>query len=269
MEKKTVFDVIEWIKGYVKSAYADGVVIGMSGGKDSLVVAKLCAAALGNDKVYGVIMPNGEMKDISDALETCKLLEIPYTVVNINQAYNSVLESIDGSLKGLGKKMTDITTINTAPRLRMTTLYAIAGSLNYLVANTSNLSEASVGYTTKWGDNVGDFSPIANFTKTEVCEIGFLLGLPDKLVNKVPSDGLSGQSDEEKLGFSYDELDRFIRHGEKGKNFQTILKKHKTSGHKREGVVKYNYIEKNFFNGKANSVGIDNVKEENSNNTHE
>lgn len=262
MNKKTMINVIEWIKGYVKSAYADGVVIGMSGGKDSLVVAKLCTVALGNDKVFGVIMPNGEMKDISDALETCKLLEIPHTVVNINNSYNAVLESIGESLKSQGKAMTDVTTINTAPRLRMTTLYAIAGSLNYLVANTSNLSEASVGYTTKWGDNVGDFSPIANFTKSEVCELGSMLGLPDKLVNKVPSDGLSGQSDEDKLGFSYAELDRFIRYGEKGKNFQTILKKHKTSGHKREGVVKYNYNEKNYFNRNVNSMN----KENNSNN---
>ena len=129
----------------------------------------------------------------------------------------------------------------------MTTLYSIAGSLNYLVANTSNLSEASVGYTTKWGDNIGDFAPIANFTKTEVCEIGKLLNLPKDLVYKTPSDGLSGKTDEDKLGFSYAELDEFIRTGKKGKRFDIINKKHKLSEHKRLGTIKFTYKKQNYF----------------------
>ena len=140
-----------------------------------------------------------------------------------------------------------MTTFNVPPRLRMVTLYSIAGSLGYLVANTSNLSEGMVGYTTKWGDNVGDFGPLANFTKEEVCEIGILLGLPDRLVNKIPDDGLSGQSDEEKLGFSYAELDNFIRHGKKGEKFDKISHMHKISQHKRIGVVKYENDLKNYF----------------------
>ena len=143
--------------------------------------------------------------------------------------------------------LSTVTTFNTPPRIRMVTLYSIAGSLNFLVANTSNLSEGMVGYTTKWGDNVGDFSPIANYTKEEVCEIGLLLGLPSDLVNKVPEDGLSGQSDENKLGFPYSSLGNFIRKGERDEHFEKIEKMHKNSYDKRVGVVKYNNTLKNYF----------------------
>ena len=124
MEKKLINDITNWIKNYVTSAYAEGVVIGMSGGKDSLIVAKLCAIALGEDTVFGVIMPNGEMSDKSDAVRTCELLKIPYTIININDAYNKIIENTKTALNG--KPLTDITTINTAPRIRTTTLYAIA-----------------------------------------------------------------------------------------------------------------------------------------------
>lgn len=247
MENKIIEEVKIWIKNYVRSAYANGVVLGMSGGKDSLIVAKLCIDALGQDNVFGVIMPNGEMIDKNDATRTCELLGIKYITLNIEESYNAVINNTLLALNLKNKKLNEITTINTAPRIRMTTLYAIAGSLNYLVANTSNLSEASVGYTTKWGDNVGDFAPLANFTKTEVCQMGLMLGLPDELVNKIPSDGLSGKSDEDKLGFSYSELDEFIRTGKKGDNFELIYKKHLASNHKRLGAVKFEYKNKNYF----------------------
>ena len=246
MEQAVIKDLKNWIKEYVNNAYAKGVVLGMSGGKDSLVVAKLCADALGTDKVFGVIMPNGPMIDKNDAIKTCKLLGIKYTTLDISACYNSIIENTKFALNSL--ELSDVTTINTAPRVRMTTLYAIAGTLNYLVANTSNLSEASVGYTTKWGDNIGDFAPLANFTKSEVCEIGLMLGLPNDLVNKIPSDGLSGKSDEDKLGFSYSELDTFIRNGKKGEKFDIIHKKYKASQHKRDGAVKYPYNKTNYFN---------------------
>jgi len=247
MDAITIDKLKDWIKKYVESAHANGVVIGMSGGKDSLVVAGLCAQALGKDKVYGVIMPNGKMKDIVDAVRTCELLGIPYTTININKAYKNIIDGVEKPLKKINKELSSITTINTAPRIRMTTLYALAGSLNYLVANTSNLSEASVGYTTKWGDNVGDFAPLANFTKTEVCEIGLAINLPKELVNKIPSDGLSGKSDEDKLGFTYEELDNFIRMGKKSKNFEIISKKYRNSQHKRDGAVKFEYNKENYF----------------------
>ena len=239
MDKKEIDKIVEWIKNYVASAKANGVVLGMSGGKDSFVVAKLCTLAVGCDNVFGVIMPNGEMQDLTDAITSCESLNIKYEVINISDAYNGVIEKIKPTLEKQGKPLSDISTINTAPRIRMTTLYAIAGSLNYLVANTSNLSEASVGYTTKWGDNVGDFAPIANFTKTEVCEIGIDLGLEKSLVEKTPSDGLSGKSDEDKLGITYASLDNLIRNGEKGKDYERIMYLNKISAHKRIGVAKY------------------------------
>ena len=247
MDKREIENIKKYIKDYLKEAHAKGVVLGMSGGKDSLVTAKLCADAIGKENVIGIIMPNGEMKDCSVAKESCDIIGIRYYEVNIGNIYGNVIDSTTPILKKEGKPLSTVTTFNVPPRLRMVTLYSIAGSLGYLVANTSNLSEGMVGYTTKWGDNVGDFGPLANFTKEEVCEIGILLGLPDRLVNKIPDDGLSGQSDEEKLGFSYAELDNFIRHGKKGEKFDKISHMHKISQHKRIGVVKYENDLKNYF----------------------
>lgn len=237
--EKQISEVVNWIKNYVESAKSDGVVLGMSGGKDSFVVAKLCTLAVGCENVFGVIMPNGKMNDLTDAITSCKNLNIKYEIIDIADAYNSVIENTKQTIEKQGKVLSNISTINTAPRIRMTTLYAIAGSLNYLVANTSNLSEASVGYTTKWGDNVGDFAPIANFTKTEVCQMGLALGLDKELVEKTPSDGLSGKSDEDKMGIKYSSLDNLIRNGEKNEDYDRIMHLHKVSAHKRIGVAKF------------------------------
>lgn len=248
MENKTIEELISWIKNYVQSAHAKGVVLGMSGGKDSLVVAKLCALALGEENVFGVIMPNGEMADKNDAEITCKLLNIPHATININEYYTNLINKVETTLLERNVKMNDVTTINTPPRLRMTTLYALAGSLNYLVANTSNLSEISVGYSTKWGDSVGDFAPLADFTKTEVCKIGLMLGLPDSLVNKLPSDGLSGKSDEDKMGLKYKNLDSFIRTGEQNEDYSQIMKLHNSTKHKRKSIAKFVYTKDNYFN---------------------
>ena len=248
MEKQEIDKIIKWIKDYLQTAKADGVVLGMSGGKDSFIVAKLCTLALGKEKVLGVIMPNGKMKDLSDAIESCKQLEIPYTSIDISPAYNNIIENILPLLKVNKKQLSEVSTINTAPRIRMTMLYAIAGSMNYLVANTSNLSEATVGYTTKWGDNVGDFAPIANYTKTEVCKMGLLLGLDKQLVEKVPSDGLSGKSDEDKLGVKYSSIDNLIRSGIKNDDYERIMYLNKISAHKRNGTIKYENNIKNYLN---------------------
>ncbi len=248
MTVKDIEDIENWIRNYVfNEASSKGVVIGMSGGKDSLVTAKLCVNALGKNNVLGLIMPNGNMKDIDVAKRSCEILDIRYYILDINNSYNSIIEKVSTIIKNENKTLSTISTFNTPPRLRMASLYAVAGSMEYLVANTSNLSEAMVGYTTKWGDNVGDFSPLANFTKEEVCEIGLLLGLPDELVNKVPEDGLSGQSDEDKLGFSYISLGNYIRKGIKDDKFEKIKKMHKISQHKRMGVVKYKNNLKNHF----------------------
>ena len=241
--KDKIKQIQSWIKEYVKNANASGVVVGMSGGKDSFVCAKLCTEALGKQNVFGLIMPNGEMKDILDAKKSCEYLGIKYSTIDIKTLFDYIMDSTKNVIQ---KDVGTITIQNTPPRLRMTLLYAIAGSMNYLVANTSNLSEKMVGYTTKWGDNVGDFFPLANFTKTEVCQIGLLLGLPNELVNKVPSDGLSGKSDEQKLGYSYDELDDYIRNGKKGANFEKVLKHHNCSNHKRHNAI-FESNQKNYF----------------------
>lgn len=247
MDKNEIEKIKLWIRDYIKSAHANGVILGMSGGKDSLITAKLCVDALGKDKVLGVIMPNGEMKDCQVAIESCQLLGIRYYNIDINNLYKDMLDHIMPILKNEDKPLSTVTTYNIPPRLRMVSLYSIAGSLGYLVANTSNLSETMVGYTTKWGDNVGDFAVLASYTKEEVCQLGLMLGLPQNLVNKVPDDGLTGKTDEDKLGFSYAELDNYIRTGKKGEKFEVIKKMHNLSEHKRVGVAKYQYETNNYF----------------------
>lgn len=248
MDRIEVEKTIDFIKEYFKLAsFAKGAVVGMSGGKDSLVVAKLCTEALGKESVFGVIMPNGEMLDKHDAQKSCELLGIKYQIVNISKAYKEVLDGTTQCLKPYNLEISNVTKVNTAPRIRMTLLYAIAGSMNYLVANTSNLSETMTGYTTKWGDNVGDFAPIANFTKTEVCEMGELLGLPKDLVYKNPSDGLSGKSDEENMEITYQNLDSLIRNGNKNSDYEQIIKLNKLSEHKRVGVAKFENSRPNYL----------------------
>ena len=240
--------IIQWIKDYVNQTKTKGLILGMSGGKDSLVSAALCVKAIGMEKVLGVIMPNGEMTDITDALDACKILNIDYEIINISTAYKNIIEETGFTLQGRNASIKEITTINTPPRLRMTILYALAGSLNYLVVNTSNLSEIMVGYSTKWGDSAGDIAPLADYTKSEVCEIGLALGLPENLVNKIPSDGLSGKSDEDKLGFTYNELDTFIRTGEKTSNYDKIISSHNSTQHKRDKIPSPKSNKNNYFN---------------------
>jgi NAD+ synthase len=180
-------------------------VIGISGGKDSTVTAKLLVDALGKENVYGVLMPNGVQSDIEDSRKVVELLGIRWTEVNIKDMYDDFIYNAPFDTKQMR--------INLAPRIRMTTLYAVSQSVNGRVANTCNLSEDWVGYSTRYGDSVGDFSPLSRLTVTEVKEIGRLLNLPDDLVDKVPIDGLCGKTDEENLGFTYAALDRYIREG--------------------------------------------------------
>lgn len=243
--KKLIQGITDFIKDAVKQADAKGVVIGMSGGKDSFVAAKLCTLALGNKNVIGLIMPNGNMQDLQVAQDECEYLKIKYEILNIE---NLVNEMIVLAKNGADTDvLNDVSVINIPPRLRTNLLYAAGGTLGYLVANTSNLSEKMIGYTTKWGDNVGDFSPLGSLTKTEVCEIGLALGLPEKWVNKIPDDGLLNKSDEDKIGFSYAELDEYIRSGKKQENFSKIEKMHLCSSHKRDGVKTFEPKLTNYF----------------------
>ncbi len=201
--------------------------------------------ALGFEKVFGVIMPNGNQTDLDDAIFECEFLKIKYSVLNIENLYNETVLLTKNALKT--DELTKVSLLNIAPRVRMNVLYSVAGTLGFLVANTSNLSERMIGYSTKWGDSVGDFAPIQSLTKTEVQELGLELGLPENLVYKTPADGLTGNSDEDVLGFSYAELDNFIRNGIKGENFDKILKMHKSSSHKRNPIKAFEINRKNYF----------------------
>lgn len=202
---------VKWIREWFKEN-GDGcnAIIGISGGKDSSVVAALCAEALGRERVLGVMMPDGDQADIEDAKKLIEYLGIDYICVNIHQAILSLKHEIRPQLHDRWSLQASI---NLPPRVRMATLYAVAQSLNGRVANTCNLSEDWVGYSTRYGDSVGDFSPLAKLTTSEVVEVGKLCELPDSLVYKVPSDGLCGKTDEDNLGFSYSVLNEYIRTG--------------------------------------------------------
>jgi NAD+ synthase len=225
---------VQWIRDWFEENGKDcNAVIGISGGKDSTIVAALCVEALGKDSVVGVLMPNGVQSDIDDAMKVVEHLGIKYTVVNIKGAVAGVLSSVDDMFiperDGYEEiNVSEQTLINLPPRIRMATLYAISQSVNGRVANTCNLSEDWVGYSTRYGDSVGDFSPLSLLTVAEVKEIGLSLGLPDELVNKVPADGLCDKTDEDNLGFTYAELDKYIRTGEIAdlKKKELIDKKH-------------------------------------------
>ena len=213
--------LIQWIRDYFsQSGPTCSAVVGISGGKDSTIVAALCKEALGVDRVVGVLMPNGVQSDIDDAKAVVAHLGIPYMTVNIGAAYEALTQAIvQGEGYDVVTGRNDLSrdaAINTPPRLRMATLYAVGQNLpnGARVANTCNGSEDYVGYSTKFGDSAGDFSPLAQLVVEEVRQIGRLLDIPSYLVDKVPSDGLSGQSDEDKLGFTYAVLDRYIRTGE-------------------------------------------------------
>jgi NAD+ synthase len=207
---KTKDEIIKWIRDYFEKNGQDcNAVVGISGGKDSSVTAALCAHALGKEKVYGVLMPQGQQHDIDYSRDLVSHLGINQYVVNIKDSVDSLLSSI----KEGGLSVNRQASINIPARIRMTTLYAVSAIVNGRVANTCNLSEDWVGYATKYGDGAGDFSPLSHLTVTEVKALGRELELPSKFIEKVPEDGLTGLSDEENLGFSYDVLDRYIREG--------------------------------------------------------
>lgn len=204
-------ELIAWIVKYFEETAAKDtkVVVGISGGKDSSTVAALCVAALGKERVFGVLMPQGEQEDIDVSYDLCRTLDITYVVVNIKDSVTSLYQELTSA----NVTLNSIATFNTPARLRMTTLYAVAGSIGGRVANTCNLSEDWVGYATKFGDGAGDFSLLSDLTVSEVKAVGNALGLPRRFIEKTPIDGLCGKTDEENLGFTYEVLDRYIREG--------------------------------------------------------
>jgi NAD+ synthase len=239
--KENYKKVVEWLEKYKEATACSGVVLGISGGKDSTTVAMLAKKVWG-DSVIGVLMPNGEQSDIADSYEIVKALGLRHYVVNINDAFSGIVGAIEksGAPKIEGQAKTNI-----PPRLRMTTLYAIAQSFGYRVIGTGNASEIYIGWTTKWGDGGHDLNPIAGLTCTEVMELGSLLslefGLDGRLAVKAPSDGLTGRTDEDNFGFTYKELDDYILYGiepEKEK-LEKIKRMHAFSAHKRKMPTRY------------------------------
>lgn len=206
IKKKAVEWIEEWFRRHGEGCNA---VVGISGGKDSAVVAALCSEALGKDRVIGVIMPNIMQPDIDDAWLLINHLGIKGMVVPVTAPVCDILKTMEmADVEPSAQAM-----INLPARVRMAALYAVSQSMNGRVANTSNLSENYVGYSTKYGDGAGDFAPISHLTCTEVVALGRELGLPEELMSKAPADGLCGKTDEESLGFTYEELDDYIRRG--------------------------------------------------------
>lgn len=234
--------IIEWIKDWFDINGNDcNAIVGISGGIDSSTVAALCVKALGKDRVKGVLMPNGEQNDIEYSHKLVNELGIESLYVNIEYACEDILNRV---LDTRALELSSQTQINLPARIRMSVLYAISQSMNGRVANTCNLSEDWVGYSTRYGDAAGDFSPLANITKTEVKEIAEFLGLSDELVNKVPTDGLCGKTDEENLGFTYAILDKYIRTGicDDSKTKKVIDYLHNKNKFKLELMQSFQYV---------------------------
>lgn len=206
--EKVTADLIEWVRSYFEKTASPETkaVLGISGGKDSSVAAAVCVKALGKDRVIGVLMPKGEQADIDCSQLLVNTLGIENYTINIGETVTSFTNELQKHMT-----LTNQAVINTPARIRMTTVYAVAACFNGRVVNTCNLSEDWVGYSTKFGDSAGDFSPLSTLTVTEILQVGDYLKLPYQLVHKVPIDGLCGKTDEENLGFTYAELDKYIR----------------------------------------------------------
>ena len=233
-------EIVQWIRDWFEeNGKGCKAVVGLSGGKDSSVVAALCVEALGKENVFGVMMPNGEQFDIDVSHKLAEHLGIESIVVNIKDAY----EGIVGELVKHFDSFEGQARVNLPPRLRMAALYAVSQTVNGRVANTCNLSEDWVGYATKFGDGAGDFSPLSKLTVQEVKAVGRALGLPSMFVDKVPIDGLCGLSDEDNLGFTYAVLDRYIREGicEDEETRQKIDRMHKANLFKLQPMPTFPY----------------------------
>lgn len=226
---KVTKELIGWIRSWFDNNGKDcNAVIGISGGKDSSICAALCVKALGKNRVIGVLMPNGTQSDLGDSVRVCEHLDIKHTTINIASVVAAEYSELLKLEKEFGIQISEQTKINLPPRIRMATLYAVSQSMNGRVINTCNLSEDYVGYSTRYGDAAGDVSLLGGLTVDEVKQIGRYLELPIDLVDKTPSDGLCGKSDEDNLGFTYDVLDRYIRTGvcENKTIKELIVKKH-------------------------------------------
>lgn len=234
--KATAEKAIAWIREWFENNGPESpAVIGISGGKDSTTVAYLCVKALGKDRVFGVLMPDHEQSDIDVSLGVVRFLGIDYSIVDVGYATDGIKESINKSKieSSCGRKLapTKQMMTNIAPRIRMTTLYAVSQTMNGRVSNNCNASENFVGYSTVFGDAAGDFSPLHNLTVSEIITMGEYLGIPDEFIHKAPSDGLTGKTDEDNFGFTYEELDTYILTGfcESEELKESIEKRHRAN----------------------------------------
>lgn len=231
-------DLIAWMQERLQAVHATNAVVGISGGKDSATVAALCVAAYGKEHVYGVLMPDGDQSDIDYAKDLCVALDMPHEVINIQGMTKAFYEALEGC--SFYDAVSRQTRLNLPPRVRMTLLYAVAQSLDAVVVNTSNLSEDWVGYATIYGDTAGAFSPLAMLTTDEVIQLGRALGLDERFVVKPPSDGLTGKTDEDVLGFTYATLNTYIRTGEVPEELrETIDRLHRVSRFKFQTIAMF------------------------------
>ena len=247
---KRMNEAIEWIKEYVNKTGAKGVVIGNSGGKDSATVVAMSIKALGKENVITISMPCHSIEqDFDDAKLVADTFGVKFIKIDLTESYNEFEKELNESVKSLNlNEISNESKINIKPRLRMTTLYAVAQSLGYLVIGTGNLCERMVGYTTKWGDSASDFNPIANFTVDEVLAIGKKLGVPERIINKAPNDGLGGKTDEEKLGIKYSQIAEMIETGHTDEEAEKIIiQKYNNSKHKREPIPIFEFERKNHL----------------------
>jgi len=221
-------NVIDWTADFFNRVGKTDAVLGISGGKDSSVVAAICAAALGKEHVHGVLLPCGIQKDISCSYQLVDHLGISYDVQDIETLVKESLALVPGADKSYDAKT------NVGARLRTNQIMVTAQTNNWLMANTCNRSENIVSYATLWGDTCGSFAPIDMLTTEEVIEIGDDLGLPYELTHKTPIDGLQPLSDEEKLGFTYHEVNELIRKGIQGEHADKIIDMYKRNKFKLE-----------------------------------
>lgn len=259
--KSLYITIKRYMSCWARETNAKNFVVGISGGKDSTVVAMLLCAIFGKERVYGVMMPQGEQSDIQDSIDVCNILGIHQTTVNIGGSVSAITDEIYKNRSKSGIYLTKDMDINLPARIRMATLHAIGQCVDGRVINTSNLSEDMVGYATQFGDNAGAYAPIQGLTVTEVRELGkYLIDVLDidenkmyspqnivdcasdryklqTLIYKTPVDGLQSQTDEERLGFTYADLDRFIRFNEGSDEFKAMIReKYKKNKFKLEIV---------------------------------
>ena len=241
--EKAYKQLVDWIKEYFAGQGEDTIaVLGMSGGKDSLIAAKLCADAIGSHRVLGVMMPNVVQSDIQDAIDTINYLGINGMRINIGDMCQAQYNELERN----SIELTPLITTNVPARMRMVTLYSVAAANHGRVVCTSNESETYIGYSTKWGDGVGDFAPLKGLVVREILAIGEYLGLPDRFLYKEPADGMTGKTDQDILGFTYEELDSYIRDKkvpEKVETLRKIKERHRGCHHKRGHVPVFYYYD--------------------------